>query len=220
MKSRPCPSKSDLLDFFMQTGTAGKRAEVLDHLCSCPECESIFAALTEIQSGEDEILNGLDGIEISGKDQKRLRERAREEIRRLRPRTAFRRIWVPAVGAALALLATVVILRNGGFPRRDVERTGRPVRISLQQPRGALSAKVPAFAWTRGEDVLACRLVIYDRDLHPVFEASAGAADKFEIPGNAVSLMTEGALYFWKITATLKDGQTIESDFAKFVLQK
>ena len=28
------------------------------------------------------------------------------------------------------------------------------------------------------------------------------------------------AVYFWKISATLKNGQTIESDFAKFILQK
>jgi hypothetical protein len=220
MTFRECPSKAELLDFFMGTAPAGKRADILEHICSCPECRAIFAAIREIQSEEEEILRGLERIATSGAARKRFRERAREEIRRLRPRRAFRRIWVPAAGAAVALLATVMVLRDVGFLRQDVERTAGLVRITLRQPKGVLSARVPDFVWTCREGVEKCRLMIYDRDLHPVFEGEPGASERFELPGNAVSSMADGALYFWKITAILKDGQTIESDFAKFVLQK
>ena len=220
MKFRKCPSKAELLDFFTEAEATGKRAEVLGHVCSCPECGAVLAAIREIQSQEESLLRGLDDLGLSKADGQRLRERAREEIRRLRPRRSFLRIWAPAAGAALALLITVIVLRDGGFLRRDVERTGRPVRISLRQPRGRLSAAAPGFSWTRGEDIVSCRLVIYDRDLRPVFEAIPGAVDRFELPRAAVASMTGGGMYFWKIAATLKDGQTIESDFAKFVLHK
>ena len=39
------------------------------------------------------------------------------------------------------------------------------------------------------------------------------------LPGD-IWAMEKGAVYFWKVTATLEDGRTVESEFGKLLFQK
>ena len=122
---------------------------------------------------------------------------------------------------ALVLLAGVFILHNSWARRGyETERQAAPAEIRLLQPRGSVAAAPRDFRWARQEDVESCRLEVYDQNLDLVYRSAALAAGAVSLPEEALAKLQAGRTYFWKVTATLKDRQTIESEFAKFVFQK
>lgn len=228
MKFRRCPSKDEIIRFFEETATEGDGRRLLAHVLSCPECQAVFEAAQEIRSQSPGILSGLDGLDLRGRETRnRLREEARREIlslrrgRRPKRRKAFRWIGVPAVGAALALLAMFVIVPNIRTHRPSaLERNVSPLEIGLLRPRGTIPASALNFQWTRQPEARSYRLEIYDRTLEPVYQSGPLSADAFSLPGDAAALIRKNEVYFWKIVAAFKDSQTIQSGFAKFILQK
>jgi hypothetical protein len=228
MEHRRCPSKDAFVRFFEETAVEGDRERLLDHVRSCPECRTVFEAGGEIRSQGWEILSGLDGLDLRSREtRRRLREEARREILRLRRgrrpdrRKSFRWIGIPAVGAALVLLAVFVVVPNIGTHRTSaLERNASPLEIGLLRPRGTVPASALTFQWTRRPEALSYRLEIYDRTLEPVYRSGPLDADAFSLPGDAAALIRTNEVYFWKIVAAFEDSRTIQSEFAKFILQK
>ncbi len=228
MKPKKCPSKDEIIRFFEDTAAEGDGGRLLDHARSCPECRTVFEAAQEIRSQSRGILGDLDGVDLRSRAaRRRLREEARREILRLRrnrrPKRldAFRWVGVPAVGAALALLAIFVVVPNIGTHRTNsLERNGWPFEIGLLRPRGTIPVSALTFEWTRRPEARSYRLEIYDRTLEPVYQSGPLEADAFSLPGDAAALIRRDEVYFWKIVAALNDSRTIQSEFAKFILQK
>jgi hypothetical protein len=228
MEHRRCPSKDAFVRYFEETAVEGDRERLLDHVRSCPECQTVFEAVREIRSQGREILSGFDGLDLRSREtRRRLREEARRGILRLRRdrrpdrRNAFRWIGIPAVGAALALLTVFVVVPNIGTHRTSaLERNASPLEIDLLRPRGTIPASQLTFQWTRRPEALSYRLEIYDRTLEPVYQSGPLDADAFSLPGDAAALIRTNEVYFWKIVAAFEDSRTIQSEFAKFTLQK
>jgi hypothetical protein len=228
MKLKRCPSKDEIIGFFETTAPSGDGRKLRVHVLSCPECLAVFEAAKEIQSQSLGILRGLDGLDLHSREARdRLRKKARQEIlllrrsRRPKRRNSLRWISVPAVGAALALLAVFVIVPNIGTRRTSgLERNVSPLEIGLLRPRGTIPASALSFKWTRRPEVQSYRLEIYDRSLEPVYQSGPLSSDTFSPPEDAAALIRKNEVYFWKIVAVFKDNQTIESEFARFILQK
>jgi hypothetical protein len=228
MKLKRCPSKDKIIRFFEKTVPERERRNVLAHVLSCPECRTVFKAAKEIQSQSQGILCGLDGLDLHSREARnRLRKKARQEIlllrrsRRPKRRNSLRWIGVPAVGAALALFIVFVIVPNIGTRRTSgLERNVSPLEIGLLRPRGTIPASALSFKWTRRPEVQSYRLEIYDRSLEPVYQSGPLSSDTFSPPEDAAALIRKNEVYFWKIVAAFKDSQTIQSEFAKFILQK
>ena len=227
MKLKGCPSKDEIIRFFEETAAEGDGGSFPDHARSCPECRVVFEAVREIRSQSPGILSGLEGLDLGSREARsRLREEARREIlglrRNRRPKrlNAFRWLGIPAVGAAMALLAIFVIVPNIGTHRTSaLERNGSPLEIGLLRPRGAVPASALTFEWTRQPEARSYRLEIYDRTLEPVYRSGPLDGDAFSLPGDAAALIRRNEVYFWKIVADFKDSPTIQSGFAKFILQ-
>jgi hypothetical protein len=226
MKKEKCPFPEELIAFF-EAPPERKNPDILDHVLSCSDCRIVFSAIDQVRSRGEEILRRLDGAEFSPETRARLERRARQEIRVIRARRrtekwrSLRWLRIPAAGTALALLAMVFVLRISWTHRGyETERQAASAEIRLLEPRGSVAAAPPAFRWTRNEDVESCRLEIYDQNLDPIYRSPALDSGAVSLPGEARRLLKAGRIYFWKITATLKDHQTIESEFAKFVFQK
>ena len=223
-----CPSKDEIIRFFEGPVSEADGRRLLAHVRSCPECRTVLEAAQEIRSQSVGVLGGLDGLDLrSPETRDRLRDAARREIHRLRNtgrskrRTAPRWIAVPAVGAALALLAVFVIAPNVGTRRTSpVERNGSPLEIGLLRPRGTIPAAALSFQWTPQPEARSYRLEIYDRTLEPVYESGPLDAPGFSLPGEVAASLRKSEVYFWKVVAVFKDSRTIESEFARFVLQK
>lgn len=228
MKLKKCPSKKEIIRFFEKTAPVGDGRKLLAHVLACPDCLAVFEAAEEIRSQSQGILRGFDGQDLHSREaQNHLREKARQEIlllrRSRRPKrwNALRWAGVPAVGAALALLAMFVIVPNIGTRRTSgLERNVSPLEIGLLRPRGTILASALSFKWTRRPEVQSYRLEIYDRSLEPVYQSGPLSSDTFLPPEDAAALIRKNEVYFWKIVAVIKDSQTIESEFARFILQK
>jgi len=227
MKLKRCPSKTKIIRFFEETAPAGEGRKLLAHVRSCPECLAVFEAAKEIRSQSQGILRGLDGLDLQSREARdRLRKKARREIlllrrsRRLKRRNSFRWIGVPAVGAALVLLAVFVIAPNIGSRRTSgLERNVSPLEIGLVRPKGTIRASTLSFQWTPRPEAQSYRLEIYDRSLEPVYQSGLLRTDTFSLPEDAAALIRKNEVYFWKIVAVFKDSRTIESEFARFILQ-
>ena len=228
MKLRRCPSKNDIIRYFEGAVPDAQAKRLLAHVLSCPECMTVFGAAQEIRSQSAEILGGLEGFEEQGREARdRLRDRARREIlilrksRRPRRRPSFRRLLVPAVGTALALIAVWIIVPNLGTRVTSVlERDGSPLEIALVRPRGEIPRSALTFEWTKGPEAQSYRLEIYDRALEPVYQSGPLGPGAYPLSGDAAVLLRTDDVYFWKIVAVFKDGRTLGSEFARFVLQK
>ncbi len=228
MTLKRCLSNDEIIRFFEETASERKGRRLLAHVLSCPECLAVFEAVQDIRSQSQEILRGLDGLDLQSREvRNRLRKKARQEIlllrRSRRPKrpNSFRWIGVPAVGAALALLTMFVIVPNIGTHRTSgLERNASPMEIGLLRPRGTIPASALSFKWTRRPEVQSYRLEIYDRSLEPVYQSGLLSSDTFSLPEDAAALLGKNEVYFWKIIALFKDNQTIESEFARFILQK
>jgi hypothetical protein len=228
VKLSRCPSKDDIIRYFEGAVAEVQAKRLLAHVLSCPECMTVFEAVQEIRSQSREILGGLEGFEEQGREARdRLRDLARREIlllrksRRPRKRMSFRRLFVPAFGTALALLAVWVVAPHLG-PRLTsvLERDGSPLEIGLVRPRGQVPRSALTFEWTIGPEAQSYRLEIYDGALEPVYQSGPLGAGPYPLSGDAAALLRTEAVYFWKVVAALKDGRTIGSEFAKFSLQK
>ena len=228
MKLKRCPSKGRILRFFEGTASERNRRRLLAHVLSCPECQVVFEAAQEIRSQSPGILSGLDGLDLRGRETRnRLREEARREIlslrrgRRPKRRNSLRWVLVPAAGAALALFAMFVVVPKIATHRTSaLERNVSPLGIVLLRPRGTIPASALTFQWTRQPEVRSYRLEIYDRTLEPIYQSVPLSSDAFSLPGDAAASLRKNEVYFWKVVAVVRDNQTIESEFARFVLQK
>jgi hypothetical protein len=228
MKFKKCPSKNEIIRFFEKTAPEGEERKLLAHVLACPECLAVFEAAEEIRSQSPGILRNLDGQDLHSREARNLlRKRARQEIlllrrsRRPAKRNSLRWAGVPAVGTALALLAVFVIVPNIGTRRTSgLERNASLLEIGLLRPRGAIPASALSFKWTQRPEVQSYRLEIYDRSLEPVYQSGPLSSDTFFPPEDAAALIRINEVYFWKIVAVFKDSQTIESEFARFILQK
>jgi hypothetical protein len=227
MTSRRCLSREEIIRLFEGRLPAGREKGLLDHVLICGECRIVFEAMAEIHSRSKDILQGLEGINLGSREARaKLQALARQELRAIRAgrRTGiWTRRWlaVPAVGTVLTLLIVFVVipgLRTGPAP--VAERNAGGIEIGLVQLRPASSSAPVDFRWTELPGVRTYRVDIYDRTLEPVHRSPALTDARYTLTAEASSTLEKGAVYFWKVTATLENGKTVESEFGKLLVQK
>jgi hypothetical protein len=229
MTSGKCPSREAIIRFFEERTSQRERWKFLSHVLSCPTCLPVFEAAEEIKSQSQEILRGLEGVELTSREARdRLRKLSRQEIlllrrgRRGKRGSALRWLSISAAGVSLALLvifAVVPMIRTQKAP--PIERTFSALEINLLQPKGTIPASALTFAWTPLPEVQSYRLEIYDQSLEPVYSSGPLSSNQAFLPQDAISRIQRDRLYFWKIVAVLKaDRSIIQSEFGKFRLQK
>jgi hypothetical protein len=226
MMAKRCPSKAEIIRYLEAAGSGnGFQQEFLDHIAACPECRIVLEASLEIRSRSGSLINELQGLNPkSSETAKSLRVQARREIRLLRRtgRPALRRwLAIPAAGVAFALVAALLLV-PGRHPGRtgSRERGSSALEISLVRPRGRVPVRELDFQWTHEPGVQSCRLEIYNQILEPVYQSAPLVQDHIALPASALGSFHRGAVYFWKVVVTLKNSQTIESEFAAFIPQK
>ena len=228
MRSRACPSRESLVNLFEERVSEREGWRLLTHIVDCPECLAVFESIKEIRAESQGILRTLDGLDLQSREaRRRLRRLASQEIRslrkgrRLQRRKAFRRVGVPAAVAAAVLLAALFIGPALWKHRESsVERSPMAPEIDLLEPRGAVAASALTFRWTSRPEVRSYTVEIYDQSLEPVFQSGPLRSASLAVPPDVAAGMTRGRTYFWKIVGLLGDNLTVESEFAKFSLQK
>jgi hypothetical protein len=227
MISQSCPSREEIIRFIEGDAPEEHKKKFLDHVLVCPECRVILDASVELQEAGQDILRDLERLDLGSPEaRKKLRTCARRELRALRggrrPGVWTRRwLAVPAAGAVLALFVVLGILpglRKGQGPM--AERNAAGIEIGLITPRGSNAAEPGDFRWTRIPGVRTYRLDIYDQTLEPIHQSPSLVGAHYTPPSAVTGTLRKGSVYFWKITALMEDGRTVESEFGRFVLQR
>jgi hypothetical protein len=227
MTSTRCPTREEIIRLFEGRLPADGEKRLLDHIPGCADCRTVYEPLAEIESRSEAILAGLEGVNLESPETRaKLQALARRELRAMRTgRRAgvWTRRWlaVPAAGAVLALLVAFVVLsglRTGPAP--VAERNAGGIEIGLVQMKPTSSSSPVDFHWTGLPSVRAYRLDVYDQTLEPVHRSLSLTDTRYTLPAEAAAAMEKRAVYFWKVTATLEDGRTVESEFGKLLFQK
>jgi len=227
MSSKICPSREEIIRFFEGDAPEERKKRFLDHVLVCPDCRVIFDASIELQRASRDILQGLERADLGSPEaRERLRTLARSELRALRagrrPGVRARRwLAIPAAGAVLALFVALVMLpglRKGQAP--IAERNAAGIEIGLVAPRGSNALEPGDFRWTKIPGVRTYRLDIYDQTLEPIHQSPPLVEAHYALPSVATGALRKGSVYFWKITASMDDGRTVESEFGRFVVQR
>ncbi|MEW5901003.1 MAG: hypothetical protein AB1715_06025 [Acidobacteriota bacterium] len=204
-----------------------KQFKLLDHVFSCSCCRVEFLALKEVWVESRELAAALGELAADEGTKERLKDLASREIQRLKEASGkrypafWRRTIRPAVamaGALLLLVAVIFLLRG---PRETaLERTSLPWRMDLIEPKGEVAGAELAFRWTSPTGVQSYRLEIFDRGLERIYESDLLAAPIHILPEKGRLHLRPGEVYFWKIVALFDGDQSLESDFAKFVIRE
>ena len=219
-----CPTKKKLTRAFEGRLSTRAQFRLLDHIYGCSRCKPEFDALRQVWSQSRELLSPLENIDWSEASRRRLCQLASQEAQGIRGprqgRVSFWKAAFPAVSAALGLIILIsAVLFHKGPGKEAGERSFLPWQIDLLQPKGSALRASLVFRWHPLRRAESYGLEVFDKGLDLVYERSGIAEESIVFPVQTALGLKKGEVYFWRIKATLKDNQVIESDFSKFILK-
>lgn len=223
---RGCGHRDAAVQVFLEETDPKDKAELLRHILSCPECGSAFEAVRTVWTRSAEILKPIeqDG-QLPADASERLKCLARDEIkslrllRRARRRSAFSLKYVFGGAAAILLIVLTALFVRSRFPRYVFqERTSSDRGFVVFQPWNLTRQRPVVFRWKSLAQADHYELEILDLGLERVFSQGGITSSLYSLPEGVYLRLQKGRTYFWKVTAHLKDGQSLKSEFGKFVL--
>ena len=208
--------------------TDDEKFKILNHLCACSECQFEFHVLREVSIPGKVLTRDLATLAGNRQNLASLTKLAQNEIERLKSRTRTERKsfwpskrWAVGISGAVVVLGTILsltLLRR--TPEYGVERNMSPLGITLLKPQGQVPFSHLVFNWTIQEKVKYYSLEILDQGLQTVYGVDLIREDIFSLPDEILRRLKSGDIYFWKITATTENDERIESNLAKFTLNR
>jgi hypothetical protein len=219
-----CPSRETLVGALLEELPAGRERRFLDHLAVCERCRSEYAILREVDAAGRDTLGDL-GAALDEAGGERVRDLAAREVRRLDPerpfaaaRTAALRKLVPAAALVLAVAAAGVFLLRREPGRLDGERMAGPEQVRLIRPLGKSAAARLEFVWSAVPGA-ACALTVYSKALEPLIVREGLEGGRLVLSEKELRLLVPGEAYFWRVSARLPAGRTVNSEFVKFSIR-
>lgn len=222
-----CPEKDVLIKAFLDELEIGDKFKLLDHVFSCPECFLEFQSLKDIWRKTRSLSSALKIIPPTEIARKNIINLAEMEIQKLKTHVKDKNKifhgWqkISALGASIGILALIAIVLVSRGPRETaIERKGTLGQIMLLEPKGEIKKPGLIFSWSAIEEADRYRLEIFDKGLDLFYKKEQIGQNQFILPEHVFRGLNKGEIYFWKVTAHLKDSQEFESDFSKFVIKK
>jgi hypothetical protein len=129
---------------------------------------------------------------------------------------AFSCIFVATI-AGLIFVGVKSLLMN---PEQE-ERGRVPGQIHLVSPVQGQKVQIPfMFRWEGTPRAEYYSLEIFEKTLLPLWKSPRVEGLQYELPPEARRLIIKGEVYFWTITAWLKDGMKRESPLEEFSINK
>jgi hypothetical protein len=155
----------------------------------------------------------------------RLKSLARNEIKSLRASrrvtggSAFGLKYVLGGAAAIFLIVLAALFVRSRFPRYVFqERTTGDRGFVLFQPWNLTAQRPLVFSWKNLSQADHYDLEILDLGLETVYSQNGITSSSLPLPEKVYLRLEKGRTYFWRVTAYLRGGPSLESQFGKFVL--
>ncbi|MBN1222734.1 MAG: hypothetical protein JXB23_05765 [Candidatus Aminicenantes bacterium] len=225
-KTGGCPNKEEFALIFLKETNREKKFRLLDHIFTCSKCMSEFKILIELWKKEhalfepeiQEIFEKAQPEHIKTSAQKALK------LLRMEKRSRRRMAFSPVRAASLLLAATafVLIFYFVGLDRHQdiaLERDFGSDSFQTLEPWDTVSEQPIRFRWTEVAEAKEYALEILDSGLEATYRKEGIRTAFFKLPNTAYTQLSKSKTYFWKVIATLRNGQIIESEFGKFYLK-
>jgi hypothetical protein len=196
-----CPPSDDLVRLVTREAGRKERRRTLDHVAGCGECAQILRSLLRLSDEVDR---------ITGKAE------PRKKPMLIRGRRAA---LAALAGLAGLLVVTYAVIR---LTERPVVRgtTGVEVRLVSPKAGAALAGADIELRWEAVPKAAGYRVELFDRSLAKLWGSAALTEVRLRLPAEARATLHEGETYFWRVTATLDDGQELQSKLAEFSIRK
>jgi len=220
--------KKALTEVFMKETSVEEKYKLLDHIFSCPQCQTDFEAIKEVWKKGKDISNQLERIELSKQDTLYIKKFAKKEIKKLKSqkrkkgRLFLHRKSIPVVAAAGTLIlisAILTLLIVKGPHQNEFQRRIGQWNIKLLEPHGEVEKSAITFSWFPVKEAKDYTLEILDRGLETIYISPEIKNESYILPRKIYNRLKKGEIYFWKITAFFQNNQKLESDLSKFKIK-
>jgi hypothetical protein len=192
-----CPSGEEIVRLVTREAGRKERKRTLDHVAGCGECAKILKSLLRISDEFDRIAGK------AGQSPK--------------PRAVLGRREVVGAIAALAGLAIVTYSVVRHMERPAVRgTTGAEVRLVSPKPGTKRDVADIELRWEAVPRAIHYSVDLFDTSLAKLWRSNALKDTHLKLPPEAGAVLRGGESYFWRVTATLDDGQEILSKLAEF----
>ncbi len=211
---------------FLDETDPKEKFELLRHILMCPECGTDFEAVRAVWKRSGDILKTIeqDGpLPVDAAP--RLKALAGDEIKKLMSlrrtgkRSAFGPRYILGGAAGVLLIVVAALLLRNPFSRYGLqERTSSGRDFIVFEPWDVTRQRPLVFRWKSFAQVDHYELEILDPGLTTVFSQGGITSSSYSLPEEVRGRLQKRQTYFWKVTAYLGSGQSIESEFGKFIL--
>ncbi len=203
-----CPQPEELIGLIDSSGSARKKAGLIDHIFNCPSCSREFEFLLEVKRHEKSLVQEI---------KRRLGE---EKARRQRPFFWPRLSWKTAAAAFGLFLLGSFLLRFLLAPPENTFRNGAGIKIDLIRPlENEAVRSSPVFEWKAVPGAEYYVLEIFDQALAPFWESGRTMENRLALPADLVLKMAPGKSFFWLVTAHFPRGARVHSSLREFSLR-
>lgn len=225
-KKKGCSKKEASVKVFLDETDHKEKFKLLDHIFSCQECFAEFEDLKEIWTKENDILLGLGKGKLTKENALQLKQLAEREITTLKSKEKAGKnfLFLPKKIIAVALGIFAVFLVSLFIQIKDRENTTLQRHVDqrnfeVSEPWGEINESKIFFRWPLIRDAKSYALEILDSGLDTFYYREGIKSSQFILPDEIYASFIKDKTYFWKVIATLKNSQKIESEFGKFLIK-
>ncbi len=217
-----CPSPKTLMRLLRSGLSSRKATRAIDHISSCRECAREFQFLLQVLRQEKTLIQEIGEVMNRGKEVTGL---SKDPDARLDSRRAGRpffprlsRSGALALAGSVILIIVISVFVISRTPERY--RAASSTQIELRRPADEkVSVSSPIFEWRAVANVDYYRLELLDETLLPIWESEQIPQTQFVLPTEAGQKLAAGQVYFWMVTAHLKNGENTRSSPGRFTLK-
>ena len=201
--SRGCPALDVVERLSRDEVSRAERTAFAEHLLVCPDC-----------AVEYRLAKTLDEIESETSE-------SRPVAPRMGTRITRRLAWAVAAALAVAIGLTATWLRSrGAEPVAPEERGAAESTAAVAPPDGSTLREAPAeLTWTAVEAAEQYRVVLYDVESAPIWEATALRRPEAPLPDAVRIRLAGGGDFYWRVE-TRRRGERLSSRLYRFSVRR
>jgi len=220
-----CPPAESIFSVFDESVSPTDKDKVIDHITGCCHCLLEFELFLGFHRQEEKAVGDFSGYfrrQESGSAMSGKKGRAWDilAIPRLKVRPRWRLVGASLVAISIMVLS-IIGIRSFFRTPGDRERGRLPGQVQLISPVHGERINEPlVFRWEGTARAEYYQLEIFDRSLLPLWKSPRVEGLRYELPLEAVAIIKKKEVYFWMITAWLKDGTKRESTLEEFTTRE
>jgi len=226
-RRKGCPGAEKIASLFLEETPRQEKFGLLDHVLSCAACRVEFMVLKEIWRAKGSHIDPEMRLILDQSSPENIRTTAKKELKALTSQRTnrWRMVFSPGKTASLAaaLIAFILLfyfIGPKGYKNNTLERNMGPGNFRILEPWNAVQKIPVVFRWTPVPEAVEYDVEILNGVLESIYRKEGIRTASFELPASVLERLSESKTYFWKVVATLKAGERVESEFGKFYLKE